>query len=55
MSAIWAAVWIGILAPASLYLSKRVVDYVLPPDHHWPCLDRFSRPNHEEEDTHEHY
>jgi len=30
-----------------------LIDYVLPPDQHWPFLDRFSRPNKSEEDTDE--
>ena len=53
MSGAWIAFWAAVLAPASLYLAKRVIDYVLPPDQHWPFLDRFSRPNKSKEDTDE--
>lgn len=53
MSGTRIAFWAAVLAPASLYLAKRLIDYVLPPDQHWPFLDRFSRPNKSEEDTDE--
>ena len=55
MSAVWVAVWVGLGAPALLVVTKRLVDYVLPPDRHWPLLDRFSRPNEDtiKEDTDE--
>lgn len=45
MSAVWIAVWIGIGAPSALYITKRLVDWVFPPDVHLPWLDRFTRPN----------
>lgn len=48
MSGAWVAFWIGIGAPTTLYLTKRLLDYVLPPGRHWPWLDRFSTPNKEE-------
>jgi hypothetical protein len=55
MSVTWAAVWIGIGAPAALYATKRLIDYVFPPGSHLPWLDRYTRPNRKpiesEEDT----
>lgn len=51
MSAIWAAVWIGIGAPSTLYLAKRLIDYLWPPGRHWPLMDRWSLPNEEGEDA----
>ena len=53
MSGAWIAFWAAVLAPASLYLAKRVIDYILPPGQHWPWLDRFSHPNKTEEVTDE--
>jgi hypothetical protein len=53
MSGAWIAFWVAVLAPASLYLAKRLIDYVLPPDQHWPWLDRISEPNKSKEDTDE--
>lgn len=50
MSGAWLAFWIGIGAPTSLYLSKRILDYLLPPGRHWPLFDRFSQPNEQEEE-----
>lgn len=54
MTAVWIAVWIGVGAPAALYVTKRLVDAVLPPDRHFPWLDRFTVPNKpSKEDTDE--
>lgn len=50
MSAAWIAFWTMVLAPSALYITKRVVDYLLPMERHWPLLDRFSRPNKEDTD-----
>lgn len=58
MSAVWAAFWIGIGAPTVLYVTKRAVDILFPPDTHidW-CFSRFLRPNdeHHDDDPPEHY
>lgn len=50
MSAAWLAFWAMVLAPSTLYLTKRVIDYTLPPGQHWPWLDRFSEPNKSDDD-----
>jgi hypothetical protein len=50
MSGAWIAFWVAVLAPASLYLAKRLIDYLWPPGRHWPLMDRWSLPNEEGED-----
>lgn len=55
MSAVTIAVWVGLAAPSLLYLTKRLVDYLLPPDRHFGLLDRYSHPNDDQEDTDEHH
>lgn len=50
MNSVTIAVLVGASATIGTYLAKRIIDYILPPDRHWPGLDRWTRKNEEDPD-----
>ena len=49
MSSASIAVLVGAAVTIGTYLAKRIIDYVLPPDRHWPGLDRWTVKDKDEE------